>query len=456
MRRNWTLPFVMVAMLAVNSAWANDNLSWGVKEFANFETKANAIANRSNEAIEIKHFEIPLSALVQDIADRANPKVKNSLIFEKNGELFVRWIIHPEDTKFHPKVKEYLEAKNIPYTIQSHFTGYLQASRSLVLFDPESKVSFSLKTSTNNTGGNWVDKKQEWTDAKEIRAIMDHVDEIYEKGPIKPSAVMMDEPLAIGIEELDMGMVVRSLDEIDGEEKTFLPAFSAVHEEIGKMIATKNGYDDPVQFWMKHYSEPLGRALAELAVVTGLTYDSPHGQNFLIELDKNLKPTGRIVLRDLGDVFINDAVYRNTRLKDIMPNFSGTKNSTFHVAFGPLHGNRAPSWLDSRSYTELTNGALEHFRYRFGELTGVGIDAFKRPSNSSSYSNSYGRLHWNNVDSSDEWKRYLSAAECFSGASHTLSGESCEELLRAINPPQNPRFLNTNDCNANVRQIMGF
>lgn len=450
----WNLALTLI--LSVAQPLANDNLSWGVKEFAHYETKANAVADRSNDAIEIKHFEVPLSALEQDIADRVNPKVRDALVIEKNGEKFVRWIIHPEDTKFHPKVKEYLDAKGIPYTIESHFTGYLQASRSLVLFDPESKVSFSLKTSTNNTGGNWVDKKQEWTDAKEIRAIMDHMSEVYEKGPIKPSAVLMDEPLALGIKELDMAMVVRSLDEIDTEERTFLPAFSAVHETVGKAIAEKNGFKDPVQFWMKHYTEPLGRALAELAAITGLSYDSPHGQNFLIELDKNSKPTGRIVLRDLGDVFINGPVYENTRLKDIMPEFSGTKTPSFNIAFGPLHGNRAPSWLDTKAYTELTNAALEHFRYRFSEMTGVGINAFRRTSPNSNYGASYARLTWNNIDSSDEWKTYLSAVECFSGASHSLTGESCEDLLKKINPPQVPRFLNIGDCNSLLRQVVGL
>ena len=56
-----------------------------------------------------------------------------------------------------------------------------------------------------------------------------------------------------------------------------------------------------VEFWEKAYAANLGRAKALFLLRYALQMGSPNGQNFLIELTPALKPTGRIVMRDLGD-----------------------------------------------------------------------------------------------------------------------------------------------------------
>ena len=55
-------------------------------------------------------------------------------------------------------------------------------------------------------------------------------------------------------------------------------------------------------FWGRHYAEAVGRAKATLLVRYGLQYETPNPQNVLMQLDAELRPTGAIVLRDLGDV----------------------------------------------------------------------------------------------------------------------------------------------------------
>ncbi len=440
---------VFILIFLISTSWSQSEIPWGVKKFAFFETKANAVSERSHDPINISHYEIPLSKLESDIADRVNPKIKDSLIFEKNGEKFVRWIIHPEDSVHHLTVKEYLESKGIAVVVKKHFIGYLQASRSLVLHDPVSKVSFSLKTSTDNTGGKWVDKKQEWSDAKEIRKIMDFVNDIYEKGPIKLAGVMMDEPFAIGIEDIDMGFVVRSLDGIDNNEFTYLPVFSAVHGEYGKKIASINGFDNPIEFLTKYLSAPLGKALAEIAATTGLTYDSPHGQNFLIELDKDLKVTGRVVLRDLGDVFFNTKIYEKTRLAMNITKPLGSKTWPPSVAFSPVHGNEVPNWMSDMEHTKVVNVMLENFRSRFGELTGVGPSLFLVPDEVD-YMRSYGQLYWNSDNKDDVLSTFLSAVECFSGVKKTKEGLDCSELLAQLN------IFKTKSCSNSLGNVIGL
>ena len=115
--------------------------------------------------------------------------------------------------------------------------------------------------------------------------------------------IYLDEPAVFGIKALDQGMIIRMLGELPSRGKHYIPGFSVLHEEEGKHIAKLNGSDDPAEFWKEHYIKPLGRGIAELFAMTGLAYDSPHSQNFLVELDNNFKPTGKIVFRDLGDSY---------------------------------------------------------------------------------------------------------------------------------------------------------
>jgi len=78
----------------------------------------------------------------------------------------------------------------------------------------------------------------------------------------------------------------------------YLPAFSLPY--AGREIAQLHGAD-PDSFWGKHYAEAVGRLKAKLLLRYGIQMESPNAQNFLIELDSNMMPTGRLVVRDLGD-----------------------------------------------------------------------------------------------------------------------------------------------------------
>ena len=368
--RNFGLSIVLIIAL-ISSALALDP---NVQDLVDYETRSNAVARRSNDQVQIEHYEIPLELVGQDIADRMDPNIKKALIFKKNGTDYVRWVINPEDTQWHLEVKDFLESKGLSSQKHTHLLGSMTASRSYIIEDPATGAQFSLKVSTNKTGGYWKNKKQPIKDAEEIRTIADFV---YEQQQIRPfeHLITMDEPGIFKLEAIDQAMVIRTLDGLVGTDKIYLPGFSAVHGETGKKIARLNGSNDPEKYWRENYNKPLARALAELAARAGLSYDSPHSQNFLIELDSNLKPTGRIVVRDFGDSYLCEDIFKAKGRAEITANWTPKyiKRGTLKVSIGIMHGNTYPTWLSDEQYDVWGDEYFEEHKKEFSKQTGIPV-----------------------------------------------------------------------------------
>lgn len=376
--------FVLVSVLMLSSfAFA---ISEELKAVVDWETGANAVAMRSNEMVKIEHYEIPLRLLNFDIDRDIAQSTRDSLVFMKEGEKYVRWVINPEDTKWHLEIAKFLETHGVSSKKHQFFEAYKTASRSYIVVNPENKAEFSAKVSTDVTGGNWTDKKQSYEDATQIRMIMKHINaQIRKTGQLKRS-VLLDEPAIFGIKSLDQGMVIRAYDGIAGTGNKYLPGFSAVHDRVGRSIALQNGSKDPAKFWNENYNKPLARALAEFIAATGVAYDSPHSQNFLVELDKHNKPTGRIVLRDFGDSYVNEKF-----MDAIGKSFIATKweksniVKSIHADVGILHGNKAPTWLStdsisltsSNSYNKWGADFYREFRKEFTKQTGFMLNSLR-------------------------------------------------------------------------------
>lgn len=375
-----SLFFMVMANAAVQD---NPNLSAGEKASIFIEQTKNAVAPNRTLEVQLEHFEIPLEAVTVNMDEQRIPQdVLNELIFTKTVDgqpkQFVRWIINPEDTKYNQEVEAYLKSKQLDSTRYTYFTAYQQASRSWYCLGSSCKM-MSLKVSTNNTGGNWVDKKQPIQDTNEVRMISDYVMKAIKK--YKPKYFMfMDEPLAFSLPEIDQGMLLRlPADLVHGRGgRRYVPAFSALHEEEGRRIAMKNGAgpNQIAEFWNTHLNKPLAKALAELFVMTGQTLDSPHGQNFLVELDKNEKPTGRVILKDLGDSYLLKEYFEAVGRTDITNVFykENVLSKQVPVAVGLLHGNSAPSWLDLNTYGNWGEDFFKEFNLMVSDMTGVPVD----------------------------------------------------------------------------------
>lgn len=375
MRRFGTIliSFSLVFLIHCGALIAHaDGISPGVQALVNFETQANAAALRSNQMMDIQNYEIPYHLVKSLMSSKLDPKIAQSLVFEKNGEKYVRWMINPEDTAWYVEVEKFLTANGVSTERHQYFKGYQTASRSYLVLDPNNGAQFSLKVSTNRTGGAWKDKKQTFDDARQIRLMDDYVSDVFAKFPPK-YFVYMNEPAVFGLESIDQGMIVRSLNDLPTTGHYYAPGFAVLHDKVGAEIARQNGSDDPAAYWNEHYNLPLARALAELSGRTGVTYDSPHSQNFLVEFDQNLKPTGRIVLRDLGDSYVNKEFVTAMGRPDVAAFFEHDNIVTKYIpmAVGVLHGNSDPSWMSTRIYREWGNEFFRMFNKTFAEVTGL-------------------------------------------------------------------------------------
>lgn len=354
----------------------------GFKMLQYHEVKSNAAAERSTRPIMIEHFEIPLELIDVSMAKRIPKNVASSLIFKKNGKPYLRWIINPEDTKWHKEVESYLKEKGVEAARGRYFTAYQTASRSYFLVDPKTGAVFSAKVSTDKTGGQWTDKKQTWEDAKQVRLAYEYImDAIKSRGGLG-NGVLIDEPAAFGLSKINHGFLIRTYDALlNNPNLRLIPGFSVLHEEFGRELAERNGAKDPAAFWNEHYNKPLARALAELYAISGMQFDSPHSQNFLVELDEKGRPQGRIAMRDFGDAFVTEEAVKAARRGDLAKAWepSNVTKESLRVSIGLLHGNKSPSWINENIYKGYSRDFYSEFEKEFQRTTGVDISKSSHP-----------------------------------------------------------------------------
>lgn len=201
------------------------------------------------------------------------------------------WFQHPFNTD-----------QKVPYTdLLPHkkVRSYLTASRSLAILVGENV--FTIKLGTNRPHGFKGDVQSQKTQlqqdlkiSKNRMVLIDQADALFGEDSVlkvaKDVGVIIDK-------STNEGYVIRDLSFLNNGN-FYLPAFSIPY--VGRDIARIN-HQDPIEFWEKHYAQVLGQAKAKLLLRYGLQMETPNSQNFLIELDQNLKPTGKIVFRDLGD-----------------------------------------------------------------------------------------------------------------------------------------------------------
>ncbi|MFZ3231396.1 MAG: hypothetical protein WA160_14395 [Pseudobdellovibrio sp.] len=369
--------WALFCLMVLQTAYAENSVT---KKLVEFETQANAAAQRSIDAILLPEVEIPLAMVEKDFAERINPLISKSLSFEKNGQPFVHWILNPEDTKWGSELIQHFQKLGLPLQIKYHFIGHQTASRSYIAEDPLTGIQFSVKSSTNVAGGKFTaDKKQTIGSARDARLIGDFLNDQNQKRLFE-NFIFLDEPAILTISALDQALVIRDLGPMiqANNENFYLPGFSALHDKVGAEIARINGSTDPYQYWTDHYIKAVGKALGELAARTGMQFDSPHSQNFLIELDSKMKPTGKIVLRDLSDLYIdvNFITSLQGANSPLLIKFNQRTNliDFINAGFGPLHGNEKPSWANSSVHTlKWKKVFFQEFESTFENISGFNI-----------------------------------------------------------------------------------
>ncbi len=135
-RRSFFVSWALIVAFGVGLARTALAIDPNVRQLVDWETWANAVSLRSSDPIPITHFEIPFELLRSEISVALEPEVRDALMFEKDGKRYLRWIINPEDTKWHLEISRWMESKGLDATPKHHFTGYFTASSSLIIEDP--------------------------------------------------------------------------------------------------------------------------------------------------------------------------------------------------------------------------------------------------------------------------------------------------------------------------------
>ncbi len=127
-------------------------------------------------------------------------------------------------------------------------------------------------------------------------------------------------------------------------------------------------------FWGEHYAAALGRAKAEFLLRYGLQLTTPNAQNMLIEFDRaTFIPTGRIVIRDIGDAKLHSEVI--ARLGTGQPVIEYELRNPARPGYLPAQTNNADRALDDKPHDRLSMYPLDtrthwHQYSSFGEQYG--------------------------------------------------------------------------------------
>jgi hypothetical protein len=344
-----------------------------VQQLIELENLANGAELKSADPIQIKHYEIPLADIDLDIASFADENIRKHLIFEKNGQSYFRWLIHPTDTVYHKQIQDSLKTQKLDARPKEYFTAYQTASASLIIAAPDGFV-FSAKVSTNRAGGKWVDKPIRGYDVESARKVTDYIREIAAKFTKASKIVFLYD--TVGATFNGQGLVVRELGDIATGKSFGVPGFALFHETYGPKLAR----DSNLGRSLRQYATDWGASLGELLAVFGLWPNAPHGQNFLQERDLSGKPTGRIFFRDLTDLRIFEAISRAFGRFSLMRRLSWKVESTdgktnqIGAAVGFLHGNVIPSWIRSGMLVTYANLAIDAYWKTVSDTLRIPLD----------------------------------------------------------------------------------
>jgi len=173
------------------------------------------------------------------------------------------------------------------------------SSRTLVVVQPRERALFSLKLATDRPHPDFhqpekTRMREEVSDALVWVDLISRIDGLL---GADPNLLVVKEVMGVLVPRTETAYLVRDLRAFqDGHH--YLPALSIPW--VGRQIARARG-ESFEAFWGRHYAEAVGRAKARFFVRYGLQYETPNPQNVLVQLDARLRPTGAIVLRDLGD-----------------------------------------------------------------------------------------------------------------------------------------------------------
>lgn len=225
------------------------------------------------------------------IQTRTIPGTENLTDFYVNQGL-VAWPQHPFNTQ------ERVPFFSLP--AQFSYPVYFSASRSLFFWNQNHLLS--VKMPTNHPHPNQFEQPTKWDLTKSVIASVERSQAIREfdrNFGESPYLRVLYDVASFADKVSGNGFVVRDLSPLqDGHY--YLPGFSIPY--VGLDLARRQlPRADLESYWGLHYAEAVGRAKALLLLRYGLQMRTPNSQNWLVQLDRDMIPTGRIFMRDVSD-----------------------------------------------------------------------------------------------------------------------------------------------------------
>jgi hypothetical protein len=274
------------AMPADGEARVGEWLEWE-------EIENNKLSRKTTKVVPVPVSKVRLDEVVVDAAADVDPLILRRFV---RGDT-VLWPRHPF---LRPQTAEGVPFLDRPVAVS--WDSRLTSSRSLVVLGEGRGTTvheFSLKLPTNAIGDMSgtqkmkLDLRQELIDS---RWISDHIARIDRRLGRDPELAILPDVLAIRDRVTGNGFTVRDIRALKSGRR-YLPAFSL--PTLGKRIAEEHGMEVG-GYWRPAFHQ-AGRSEAKLVLRYGVVEYNLSPQNWKIELDDAFRPTGTIVLNDLGD-----------------------------------------------------------------------------------------------------------------------------------------------------------
>ncbi len=341
-----------------------------VKQWLKWEQQANfAIFRKSAEPVLVPHLQVDATALTTTLLPSAPTNLK-SLI--GSGEV-ISWFKHPANKN-----------QRIPYfheTSKNHLSTYFTASRSLAVI-LENNV-YTLKMATDYPHGpNTAFRPGKGSTQEDVQDginRMHYIEKVDAQIGTDQDLILAKEVAIVADKKTGEGYLFRDLSFMN-DGNYYLPALSLPY--VGRQIAELN-HENADLFWKKNYAAVLGRAKAKLLLRYGLQMETPNAQNMLIQLDRNLRPTGAIVFRDISDSILIEAVATGLGETETLENDLklGVRNG---ASIEPFWWNSAwhfdEAGTDSIAKSTLENWGQAHdeaYKKEIETALSIQLDAFK-------------------------------------------------------------------------------
>lgn len=175
--------------------------------------------------------------------------------------------------------------------------GYYSASRSIFIMQNGELYTIKLPTNYPHIDVMQPTKANMANDSvisMRRSALINRVDSMASS---PPHLKVLTEVASIRDNGTGNGFSIRDLRPLQ-DGNYYMPAFSIPY--VGREIAEYHNIDF-AEFWEQHYVRVVGWAKVELLLWYGLQMVTPNAQNWLIQMDQNLMPTGKLFLRDVAD-----------------------------------------------------------------------------------------------------------------------------------------------------------